>query len=131
MLIRRNRIRKLQNLELLKNQRASKEARKRLKQASFHLKKGEEEAFYEAVLKALEGYLVDKLSIPWSDLSKDTARKGLSKYGVPAELVNEYLDLADQCEIAKYAPGTIAEGMDELYTRTMKAIGKMEQTLRK
>ena len=131
LLIRRNRIRKLQNLELLKNQRASKEARKRLKQASVHLKKGEEEAFYEAVLKALEGYLVDKLSIPWSDLSKDTARKGLSKYGVPAELVNEYLDLADQCEIAKYAPGTSAEGMDELYTRTMKAIGKMEQTLRK
>ena len=131
LLIRRNRIRKLQNMELLKNQRASKEARRRLKEASVHLKKGEEEAFYEAVLKALEGYLVDKLSISWSDLSKDTARKGLSKYEVPGELVNEYLDLADRCEIAKYAPGTMKGGMDELYTRTIKAISMMEKNLRK
>ena len=131
LLIRRSRIKRLQNVELLKNQRASKEARKRLKEASMHLKKGEEEAFYEAVLKALEGYLADKLSIPWADLSKDSIRSGLNHYNVPVALVEEYMALADRCEIAKYAPGAEEGGMEDLYKGTLSAISKMEQNLRR
>ena len=131
LMIRRNRIKKLQNVELVKNQRASKEAKKRLREASAFLKRGEEEAFYESVLKALEGYLVDKLSIPWSDLSKETIRRGLEYRNVSEDIVEEYLDLSDRCEIAKYAPGTIEGGMDDLYKRTIRAISKMDQNLRK
>ena len=87
--------------------------------------------FYESVLKALEGYLVDKLSIPWSDLSKETIRRGLEYWNVSEDIVEEYLDLSDRCEIAKYAPGTIEGGMDDLYKRTIRAISKMDQNLRK
>ena len=96
-----------------------------------HLRKGEEEAFYEAVLKALEGYLADKLSIPWADLSKDAIRSGLSRYQVPAGLVDEYMDLADRCEVAKYAPGSEEGGMEDLYKGTIRAISKMEQNLKR
>ncbi len=131
LLIRRNRIRKLQNVELLKNQRASKEARKRLKEASVHLKNGDVEAFYEAVLKTLEGYLADKLSIPRSDLSRDTVREGLRKYDIPEDMITEYLDLADRCEMAKYSPEAVRGSMDELYSGTMSVISKMDRNLRK
>ena len=130
LLIRRNQIKKQQNVELLKNQRASREARKRLREASAYLKKGDAGAFYEAVLRALEGYLVDKLSIPYADLSKVTAREGLQKYHVPMELIDEYIALADQCEYAKYSPGSEEGGMEELYERTIRAISKLEQKLR-
>jgi len=131
LLVRRNRIKRLQNEELVKHQRASREARKRMKVASAAMKRGEEEAFYETVMKALEGYLADKLSISKSDLSKDAVREGLARYNVPDDLVEEYLELADRCEIAKYAPGTIMGGMEDIYKKTIWVIGTMDQNLRK
>jgi hypothetical protein len=131
LLLRRKRLRRMQNLELVRNQRASKEARRRLKEASAHLKKGENEAFFESVLKALEGYLVDKLNIPVSEFSKDKARDGLSGYGIGEELISEYLDLADTCEMARYAPSSVEGQVEDVYSRSMKIIGAIEQNLRK
>ncbi|MEE9462671.1 MAG: BatD family protein, partial [Bacteroidales bacterium] len=130
LLIRRKRIRRQQNVELVKNQRASREARRRLKEAATHMKKNESETFYEAVLKALTGYLVDKLNIPMSDLSKDSARKGLQKYDVKSEAIEEYLELADICEMARYSPTAIEGGMEEIYSRSIKIISQLEQNLR-
>jgi hypothetical protein len=130
LLIRRKRIQRQQNVELVKNQRASREARRRLKEASTHMKKNESEAFYEAVLKALTGYLVDKLNIPMADLSKDTARKGLQKYNVKSAAIEEYLELEDICEMARYSPTVTEGGMGEVYARSIKIISQLEQNLR-
>ncbi|MCK4853621.1 MAG: protein BatD, partial [Bacteroidales bacterium] len=130
LLIRRKQIQRQQNVELVKNQRASKEARRRLKQAAAHLKKNESEAFYEAVLKTLTGYLVDKLNIPMADLSKDSARTGLQKYNVKTELIEEYLNLADTCEMARYSPTAAGGGMEEIYSRSIRIISELKQNLR-
>jgi uncharacterized membrane protein len=130
LLLRRKRIRRMQNLELVRNQRASREARKRLKAAADHMKKNETEAFYEAVLKALTGYLVDKLNIPVSEMSKEKARGGLERYNVAEDLINEYLELADLCEMARYAPSSDQGKVEEVYSRSIKVIGKIEQNLR-
>lgn len=130
LLIRRKRIQRQQNVELVKNQRASREARRRLKEAATNMKKNESEAFYEAVLKALTGYLVDKLNIPMADLSKDSARNGLQKYDVKPEAIEEYLELADVCEMARYSPTAIEGGMEEVYSRSIKIISQLEQNLR-
>ena len=130
LLIRRKRIQRQQNVELVKNQRASREARRRLKEAATYMKKNESEAFYEAVLKALTGYLVDKLNIPMADLSKDSARKGLQKYDVKPEAIEEYLELADVCEMARYSPTSTEGGMGEVYSRSIKIISQLEQNLR-
>ena len=130
LVVRRKRILRRQNVELVKNQRASREARRRLKEASGHLKKNETEAFYEAVLKALTGYLVDKLNMPMADLSKESARRGLEKYKVNTGAIEEYLELADLCEMARYAPTSIEGGMEEVYSRSIKIISQLEQNLR-
>jgi hypothetical protein len=130
LLIRRKQIQRQQNLELVKNQRASREAKRRLKKAALHIKKNESEAFYEAVLKALTGYLVDKLNIPMADLSKDSARKGLQKYDVKPETIEEYLELADLCEMARYSPTATDGGMEGMYSRSVKIISQLEQNLR-
>jgi len=130
LLIRRKRIQRQQNVELVKNQRASREARRRLKEAATNMKRNESEAFYEAVLKALTGYLVDKLNIPMADLSKDSARNGLQKYDVKQEAIEEYLELADVCEMARYSPTAIEGGMEEVYSRSIKIISQLEQNLR-
>jgi hypothetical protein len=130
LLVRRKQIQRRQNVELVKNQRASKEARRRLKEAATYMKRNESEAFYEAVLKALTGYLVDKLNIPLADLSKENARKGLQTYQVKPETIDEYLALADLCEMARYAPSATEGGMDGMYTRSIRIISQLEQNLR-
>ncbi len=130
LFIRRKRIRRMQNVELVRNRRASREASKRLKQAAGHLKQKETEAFYEAVLKALSGYLVDKLNIQLAEMSKERAREGLEGYNIAEDLIAEYFELADTCEMARYAP-TSAEGKaEEVYSRSIRVIGKIEQNLR-
>lgn len=130
LLIRRKRIQRQQNVELVKNQRASREARRRLREAATYMKKNESEAFYEAVLKALTGYLVDKLNIPMADLSRESARKGMQKYDVKHEAIEEYLELADVCEMARYSPTAIEGGMGEVYSRSIKIISQLQQNLR-
>ncbi len=62
--------------------KASKVAKKRLKQASVYLKLNESDKFYEEVLKAMWGYLSDKLSMPSSQLNRDNIIVELEGHGI-------------------------------------------------
>ena len=57
-----------------------------MKNAGRLLAENKQEAFYDEVLKALWGYISDKLNIPVSQLSKDNIEDELTKYGVAPEL---------------------------------------------
>ncbi|MDR1437359.1 MAG: BatD family protein, partial [Candidatus Symbiothrix sp.] len=59
------------NIALMRTRKANKVATKRLKTANSYLKEDQREAFYDEILKAVWGYLSDKLSIPVSSLTKD------------------------------------------------------------
>ena len=90
-----------------------------------------EEEFYEEVLRALWGYLSDKLNIPPADLTKDNIEAELTKYGVDEALMKEFMDILNTCEFARYAPSQASDAMDKLYSLTVDAIGKMENTIKK
>lgn len=119
------------NVALMKNRKANKVASKRLKVAGKYLKNHDKEHFYDEVLKAVWGYLSDKLGLPNSELTKDNVAAELEKYGASAELIAEFNDILGRCEFAQYAPSQTDEAMDELYTQTVEAIGKMENTVKK
>lgn len=119
------------NVALMKNRKANKVASKRLKAAGKYLKNHDKEHFYDEVLKAVWGYLSDKLGIPTSELTKDNVAAELEKYGAGAELIAEFNDILGRCEFAQYAPSQSDEAMDELYAHTVGAIGKMENTVKK
>jgi len=78
--IRRKKIRENADVAMMKNRKANKFARRRLKEASRYLKADEKDKFYEETLRALWGYLSDKLGIAVADLSRDKAREILGKY---------------------------------------------------
>jgi len=130
VLVRRAHIRKRQNVELLKNRKASRVARKKLKQASQYLRKNMKEEFFEALLKAFWGYLSDKLNISVSELSRETAEKNLKVYISDEDLISRFIRVIDDCEMARYSPQSDTEQMDALYAEAMKVITKMEQSLR-
>lgn len=131
VIIQRKKIRDRADIALLKNRRASKMARRRLKNAGRLLKIKKNQQFYEEVLKACWGYLSDKLLIPLSGLNRDNARKALLEKMVGEESVNKLMDVIEQCEYARYAPASSAGDMDRIYGDTINIITEIEQKIRK
>jgi hypothetical protein len=129
--IYRKQIRENANIALVRTKKASKVANKRLKIAGKLLKENNKEAFYDEVLRALWGYLSDKLSIPVASLSKDNVEIELSGYGADDTLIRDLMDILHTCEFARYAPSQGADEMDKLYETTTQAMSRMEDTIKK
>jgi len=130
VIARRSYIRERQNIARLKNRKASAYARKRLKKAARHLKVNEREPFFEEVLKALWGYLSDKLTIPVADLSKDTADNALEAKGVSSETRSKVKSLIDTCEFARYSPQRESGEMENTYTEASQTIVSLQQQIK-
>ncbi|WP_300728313.1 BatD family protein [uncultured Bacteroides sp.] len=118
------------NVAKMKTKKANKVATKRMKLAGKLLAENKKNEFYDEVLKALWGYISDKLSIPVSQLSKDNIEAELIKYGVSDELIKEFIGALNECEFARYAPGNENEAMDKVYTAAVEVISKMENSIK-
>ena len=118
------------NAAKVKTKKANKVAAKRMKQAGKLLAENKKNEFYDEVLKALWGYISDKLSIPVSQLSKDNIEMELSRYGVSEELMKEFINALNECEFARYAPGDESEAMDKVYSASVEVISKMENSIK-
>jgi len=114
------------NVTLLKSKKATKLARKRLSTAKVLLTKNNRELFFEEVSIAIWGYLGDKLSIPFSNLSKENISEVLSSRGVSEGLIKELLDILNKCEFARYAPSNQDGQMQGIYDSTISLITKLE-----
>ena len=119
------------NIVKMKNKKANKVATKRLKLAGKLLSENKKNEFYDEILKALWGYISDKLNIPVSQLSKDNIESKLSEYGVDALLIKEFIDALNECELARYTPGNENEAMDKVYTASVNIISKMENSIKR
>ena len=84
----------------------------------------------DEVLKALWGYISDKLSIPVSRLSKDNIEEKLRNHGVSEELIKEFLNALNDCEFARFAPGDENQAMDKVYSSSIEVISKMENSIK-
>ncbi|TDO00069.1 BatD family protein [Sunxiuqinia elliptica] len=129
-LVYRKKLKENANIQLIRNKKANKVARKRLKAAAGHLKQNQDEAFYEAVLKAFWGYLSDKLSIPVADLNRENATESLKKRQVSSDTINEFIQIVDTCEFARYAPSAVGGTKDELFQQAASLMGKLEKQIR-
>lgn len=129
-LFRKKKMKENENLMLVKNKKANKFARKRLKQSLLFMRQNQKELFYEELVKAVWGYLSDKLGIPVSNLSKDNARAEMQAKKVEPEYIDQILNIIDRCEYARYAPATEETQMETLYGDAIKVISKLQQKLR-
>ncbi|MDE6651559.1 MAG: BatD family protein, partial [Paramuribaculum sp.] len=108
--------------------KANKIAKKRLRIAEKFAKEGNEEKFYEEMLRALWGYISDKLSIPASKLSRQNVSEQLSSAGVSDSVITPLIDVLDTCEMARYTPQKSADEMSRVYREATDAINGMENT---
>ncbi|MBR5603126.1 MAG: protein BatD [Bacteroidales bacterium] len=125
---RRNKLNK--NQMLVRNKQATKVAKKRLLNAFNHLKANNQNGFYEEFSQALWGYISDKLNIVRSQLSMDSVKEVMLNKNVDENIVNEFVDLLNSCEFARFAPGDPSKKMDELYHKGIELITKAEKLLK-
>jgi uncharacterized membrane protein len=126
----RNHIKLQSNTQLLRNKKAEKLARKRLKTAKVFLDKKRENEFYDEIFKALWGYLSDKLSIPVSILNKENVEGAFKASKVAPELSDSFISMLNDCEFARFAPGEKEDRMAEIYHKALNTIVTIEKELR-
>lgn len=125
------RVRENSDVVFIKNKRANKVAYQRLKKAEALIKSGDTHGFYEEMLKALWGYLSDKLAISVSDLSKERATQLLKEYGADDETIGTMISIIEECEFARYAPGGQSEEKSDRFNHAVEIISKLEQLKKK
>ena len=126
----RKELKRRSNVALVRNKKATRVARKRLKKAEHHLRHHLAEPFWTEVSNALWGYLSDKFNIPLSKLSMDSVNDALIAKKVQPELIEQFIETLSNCEFARFAPGDKTQAMEALYHKALKVITRTEQELK-
>jgi tetratricopeptide (TPR) repeat protein len=119
------------NVTKMRGKKANKVATKRLKKASRLMTDNKPGEFYDEVLRALWGYVGDKLNIPVEQLSHDNISQRLSERNVGEETVSQFIGALDECEFERYAPGDPKGNMNKVYDKAITAIEQIEATMKK
>lgn len=111
---------------VVKSRKANRMARIKLKKANACMKKRDYDAFYDEMLATVWGYLGDKMKMPTSELTRENVSGKLEANGVGKEETEKVIALLDECEFAKYAPGSVKENMTPVYEEGAEIINALE-----
>ncbi|MBO7510736.1 MAG: protein BatD, partial [Bacteroidales bacterium] len=112
-----------------RKRKATRMARKRLKQARLLLDKGIVSAFYEELHKALVGFACDKLNMPTVRFTKDNLQQELMARQVNAEDAVAFIELLDACEMARYSPTDGQEAMRRHFEQAEQLISNLDSRM--
>jgi hypothetical protein len=129
LFVRREHIRRNSDITAVRNRKAGKVAAKRLNEASICMKRGENDRFFEEILRAVWGYLSDKLNIPVSDLTRTNALSALHEKGVDELRITELVEILDKCEYARYAPSSGSSEVPTIFEGASRFIRSIENTI--
>jgi len=123
-------LKNMRNDTFVRGRRANRLALQRLRRAEAYMKQSREHGFYDEMLKAMWGYMSDKLNIPVSLLGKENVREQLSRRDISTQLIERFLSLIALCEQAQYSPEASSQ-MHEVYNEGVELISKFESVIRK
>lgn len=118
------------NMASVKTRKAGKVATRRLKVAKKKMQENDKAGFYDEVLKALWGYLGDKLNVPVSELSKDNIAAKLAERQVSEALIKECMGLIGECELARYAPALSHLPEAKVYEKADALMDRLENVIK-
>lgn len=129
IILGRKRMKANANVALSRGKRANKVASRRMKKARKLLDDHNQNAFYDEVLRALWGYVGDKFNMSQESLNKENIAQALAWRQVPQENIQQFIQVLNDCEFARYAPGDANHNMENVYNSAVSAISKMEDSL--
>ncbi len=110
----------------MRSKRAGKLARKRLKKAAKAMNAGNQDLFYDEILKAVWGYLSDKLRLPTSELSRENVSQILDNNNMDPQFTDKMLKLLDECELEKYSPASSRKAMTDIYSEATDVLNGLQ-----
>lgn len=119
------------DLVKMKGKKANKIATKRLRQANKLMLAGQTNEFYDEVLRALWGYVGDKLNMPAEKLSRENISEKLQSHNVDDNTISKFLSAIDDCEMMRFAPGDPEGNMNKTFECAMTAIMEIENVMKK
>lgn len=109
-----------------KIRQSNKLAKKFLSEASKQL--GNKEPFYDAMERAMHNFLKAKLRIETSEMSKENIQELLVSKNAQTETVDEFMNLVNNCEFARYAPSTNV-AMQQDYDKAVSVISDLSKQI--
>jgi len=115
----------------MRGKNANKVANKHLKKANTLMLANKSLEFYNEILRALWGYVSDKLNMPVEQLSRDNISEQLLEHNVDEETISKFIGALDECEYERYAPGDTKGNMNKTFEMAMSAITRIEDVAKK
>lgn len=119
------------DLVKMKGKKANKIATKRLRQANKLMLAGKSTEFYDEMLRALWGYVGDKLNMPAEKLSRENISEKLQSHNVDDNTISKFVSAIDDCEMMRFAPGDPEGNMNKTFESAMTAIMEIEKVMNK
>lgn len=110
--------------------RAQKIALKHLSSVEKLLSTSQSSEIYTAIIQALENYFMFRFKVNKSEISRDKIKDTLSKNNIPENLIQQFLQIMDTCEMAKYAPLGVNQSLQQIYTDAKNLIVEIEKEVR-
>lgn len=105
---------------------SNKLAKKYLSEAKKQIRN--KEPFYIALEKAMHNFLKAKLDIETSEMSKDKIREILLSRKALPESVGSFIDLTENCDLARYAPSSKVT-IQQDYDKAVTIISELEKQI--
>lgn len=107
-----------ENGDFLRNKRknANKVATIRLQKANQLMLQGNAGEFFDEVLRALWGYIGDRLNMEAEQLNREHVATKLHELHIDGDTIRRFIGAIDECEFERYAPGD-AKGQHEPHHR--------------
>jgi len=118
------------NVGLLKNRKANKVAKTRLRKAEKFKNEGNDKDYYDEIAQALWGYIADKFDLKQSELSIDSVAETLKNKDVDSSVSESFINTLNNIEFARFAPGDSSNKMESIYNESVIAITQAEKELR-
>lgn len=131
LIIFRKRAAEMADIVKMRGKKANKVAKRRLRRASLLMIKGRQAEFYDEVLRALWGYISDKLNMPVEQLTRENIQDNLVIHQVGKETIEKFVGALDECEFERYAPGDPQGNMERTFDSAMTAIMNIEDVMKK
>ncbi len=101
--------------------KAHRAAQSKMKLAYKAMQEDKQAVFYEETLQALYGFIQDKLNITQSDTTKEHLKVKLFKNNISEELIDQFMQTVEDCEMAQYAPSS-SVSMQQTYQNSIDLI---------
>lgn len=105
----------------------AKRAHRRALKAMAAARAGSPDLFYGALAQAIKSYALSRCGLSVTGLTSAQIRSSLAERAVPAEAIEGLVSELENCDFARFAPGSASDdSRDEALTRTKAVLSQLE-----